>query len=147
MTDKLREEIRQLFLNALYCTSSEESIEEIIKIIERERKAGVDEFIEALREMMSGEKELGELKMWNYRSKIGPVINLFIKKIEHERRAAHAEATIRRAGSCDKCGRVAEDKDYTYFPDLTPGNEGWGDVLCDRCVTAGLYKPTWEQSK
>ncbi len=43
MTDKLREEIRQLFSNALYCTSSEESIDEVMKIIERERKAAYRE--------------------------------------------------------------------------------------------------------
>ena len=43
MTDKLRDEIRQLFLNALYCTSSEENVDEVIEIIERERKAARQE--------------------------------------------------------------------------------------------------------
>ncbi len=61
-------------------------------------------------------------------------VDKIIEIIERERKAAYAVATIRRTGNCDKCGRVAEDKDYTYFPDPTPGNEGWGDVLCDRCI-------------
>ncbi len=92
MTPTLEEQIGEILLRYMFGTApSEYGIKELATLVREQKKAGVDEFIEALREMMSGEKELGELKMWNYRSKIGPVINLFVKKIEHERKAAYKE--------------------------------------------------------